>query len=892
MSVKIQLVPLVFKGFVTRIVLAFLLVVLVGNVFAQSDSLKSYTTQMIVGEPPHIDGSMDDPAWQQVAWSTDPFTQLEPEAGKPASVHTQFKVVYDAKNIYFLILNHDPEPDKIVKRMSRRDGFEGDFVEVNIDSYYDKRTAFSFTSSVSGVKGDEYVSDNGNNWDSSWDPIWYMSTSVVKEGWIAEFRIPLSQLRFADKPEHTWGLQITRRFFRKQERSNWQYIPPDAGGWVHLFGHLNGIKGIRPQKQLEIQPYVVAKTERFEKEEGNPFVTGKSSSVDVGLDAKIGITSDITLDLTVNPDFGQVEADPSQVNLSAYRLYFQERRPFFIEGSNVLNFPITDFNNNNLFYSRRIGRTPQGWVETDQDEDDGVDEHVKQPTNTTILGAAKITGKNKNGFSWGVLESVTDAEYAKVDSLGHQHHVRVEPLTNYVVARAQQDINKGNTLVGGMITATHRDIKDDHLNWLHKSAYSAGADFLHHWDNRTYYVGLKTVVSHVKGDPASVTNTQLASERYFQRPDNNHAQLDSTRTSLTGTGGTAVFGKKAGKIVFDIGYTWMSPELELNDVGFLAITDVMSQWIWMQYRKLTPVRNFRWMRYNFIQYQDWDFDGRSLSRGYEVNGVVQMKNYWRLNAGIAATSHNVSNGDLRGGPAFYYPGDMNTWLTIVTDERKKLSFSVNPRWRKGGHGYMEGFDLNLGLFYRPVNALSLSLQPSIGTNQNELQYVTTFTDANGSDKYLVGYIDQQTVRVSLRATYMVTPNLSIQYWGQPFGTSGTYSRYKFINQANANEYADRFSEIPENQITQVDDVYHIDENLDGTTDYTFDKPDFNFAQFRSNLVLRWEYIPGSTVFLVWTQEMNGEFYNRSGGMSDKYDFNFASQPHNIFLVKYTYRFIL
>lgn len=390
MSVKIQLVLLVLKGFVSRIVLAFLLVMFVGKVFAQSDSLKSYTTQMIVGEPPRIDGSMDDAAWQQVAWSNEPFTQLDPEAGKPASVHTQFKVLYDAKNIYFLILNHDPEPDKIVKRMSRRDGFEGDFVEVNIDSYYDKRTAFSFTTSVSGVKGDEYVSDNGNNWDSSWDPIWYMSTSVVKEGWIAEFRIPLSQLRFADKPEHTWGLQITRRFFRKQERSNWQYIPPDAGGWVHLFGHLNGIKGIRPQKQLEIQPYVVAKTERFEKEEGNPFVTGKSSSVDVGLDAKIGITSDITLDLTVNPDFGQVEADPSQVNLSAYRLYFQERRPFFIEGSNVLNFPITDFNNNNLFYSRRIGRTPQGWVETDPDEDDGVDEYVKQPTNTTILGAGKI----------------------------------------------------------------------------------------------------------------------------------------------------------------------------------------------------------------------------------------------------------------------------------------------------------------------------------------------------------------------------------------------------------------------------------------------------------------------------------------------------------------------
>ena len=258
---------------------------------------------------------------------------------QPASVQTKFKILYDDKNLYILFKNFDPEPDKIVSRMSRRDGFEGDLVEVNIDSYNDKRTAFSFSASVSGVKGDEYASNDGGNWDANWDPIWYLQTTIDAEGWIAEMRIPLSQLRFADKPEHTWGLQIGRKFYRNQEQSNWQYIPPDATGWVHLFGELRGITGIKPQKQVEIQPYLVAKTEQFQKEEGNPFVTGKSSAASVGLDAKIGITSDITLDLTVNPDFGQVEADPSQVNLSAFRVFFQERRPFFIEGNNTLNFP-------------------------------------------------------------------------------------------------------------------------------------------------------------------------------------------------------------------------------------------------------------------------------------------------------------------------------------------------------------------------------------------------------------------------------------------------------------------------------------------------------------------------------------------------------------------------
>src|SRR5690606_382413 len=253
--------------------LLFCFAVSLTSAFSQQDSVKSYTTSFLKGEPPRIDGLADDAAWEEVPWGGGDFTQTSPDAGAAPSVQTKFKILYDAKNLYIIFLNLDPEPDKIVRRMSRRDGFEGDFVEVNIDSYYDKRTAFSFTASVSGVKGDEYVSNNGNNWDANWDPIWYLKTSLTTDGWIAEMRIPLSQLRFADKAEHVWGLQVTRLFFRNQERSTWQYIPPDAAGWVHLFGELKGINGIRPQKQLEIQPYVVASTERYEKEENNPYLT-------------------------------------------------------------------------------------------------------------------------------------------------------------------------------------------------------------------------------------------------------------------------------------------------------------------------------------------------------------------------------------------------------------------------------------------------------------------------------------------------------------------------------------------------------------------------------------------------------------------------------------------
>lgn len=622
--------------------LLFLLTTLSLNGFAQSDSIKSYTqtdsmksytTAHVIGVPPLIDGLINDPAWDLVPWAGGDFRQVNPDKGKPASVQTKFKIIYDAKNLYAIFRCYDPEPDKIVKRMSRRDGFDGDWIEINIDSYYDKRTAFSFNTSVSGVKGDEYVSNNGDNWDSGWDPIWYTKTSIDKEGWVAEMRIPLSQLRFADKPELTWGIQVQRLFFRNQERSQWKYIPPDAAGYVHLMGELHGISGVKPQKQLEIQPYVVGRTETFEKEEGNPYATGTTSGGALGLDAKIGITSDITLDLTANPDFGQVEADPSRVNLTAFELFFEERRPFFTEGNNTLNFPVSQFTNDLLFYSRRIGRQPQGSATTDRSGDDGVAEYVKPTGRTTILGAAKLTGKNKKGFSWGVLESVTAKEYAEIDSLGFKTKQAVEPMTNYLVSRAQQDINKGNTIIGGMFTATNRKLEADSPDWLHKSAYSAGVDFTHHWKKRMYYVSGKASMSHVEGTTTAISATQLSSERFFQRPDNDHTEFDPTRKSLTGSAGQFVIGKKSGDLVADLGVVWSSPGLELNDIGFLAQTDNITQWFWMQYRILKPKGITRSQRYNINEWREYDFGWRNLNEGYNVNAHAEFTNFWQSGGG-------------------------------------------------------------------------------------------------------------------------------------------------------------------------------------------------------------------------------------------------------------------
>jgi Domain of unknown function (DUF5916)/Carbohydrate family 9 binding domain-like len=853
---------------------------------AQTDSTKRYTTAWVQGTPPIIDGLLNDEAWNQVEWTGGDFRQVNPDKGKPATVQTKFKILYDAKNLYAIFRCYDPEPSKIVKRMSRRDSFDGDWVELHIDSYYDKRTAFSFTTSVSGVKSDEYVSNNGDDWDASWDPIWYTKTSIDAEGWIAEIRIPLSQLRFANKPDLIWGLNVQRRFFRNQENSRWQYIAPDAAGYVHLMGEMNGISGIKPQKQLEIQPYVVAKTETFEKEEGNPYLTGKSSTADVGLDAKIGLTSDITLDLTVNPDFGQVEADPSQVNLTAFELYFREQRPFFIEGNNTLNFPVA-FDNNNLFYSRRIGRQPQVGSETDLNGDDGVNEYVKPNGRTTILGAAKLTGKNKKGFSWGLLESVTSREYSEIDSLGFKRKQLTEPLTNYFVMRAQQDINKGNTLIGGMFTATNRKLDNPRMNWLHRDAYTGGIDFVHHWKKREYYVSAKGMVSQVKGSKEAIQNTQLSSERFFQRPDNHHTEYDPNRKSLTGMGGQFIIGKKSGNLVSDLGVTWLSPGLELNDIGFLPQTDNINQWFWMQYRMLKPKGITRSRRFNINQWHEWDFGGKSLSNGFNVNAHAEFNNVWQSGGGVTYRSFRASNADLRGGPTLRYPGMFYYWWYMSTDNRKKFYVMINPEFGVGQNHYSREFYLDFRMTWRPMNALNISLAPTFSSNQNEMQYVTT-ADVKSAPRYVVGRIDQKTIRLVMRATYMLTPNLSIQYYGQPFGTAGKYSNFKSVTSPSASDYQGRFTPLA-SALSFTNDTYSVDENGDAVADYSFGKPDFNFGQFRSNMVMRWEYIPGSTFFLVWTRERNGAFYDNHPD-HEKYSFDFDQKGHNIFLMKFTYRF--
>jgi len=862
-------------------------------VIAQESESKTpkriYTTKFLGQEKaPVIDGQLNDSSWDIVEWDGD-FIEWRPDENTPPHQQTKFKIVYDNKNLYIAVKLLDKEPDSIVKRLSRRDGFDGDWIEINFDSYHDLRTAFSFNVTAAGVKGDEFVSDNGNNWDSSWNPIWYAKTSSDNEGWIAEMKIPFSQLRFGKAKEQIWGLQLNRRIFRKEERSLWQRVPQDSPGWVSELGELHGLIDLEPQRQLEIQPFTVLQFDTFPKEEGNPFRDGNDFKLNGGLDAKIGITNDLTLDLTMNPDFGQVEADPSSISLDGFEIFFDEQRPFFVENNNIFDYRVSrsnagnTFDSDNLFFSRRIGRSPQGYPETLDDE------FVDQPANTTILGAAKFSGKTKSGWSIGILESVTGKEYAKIDNNGDRRKEMVEPFTNYFVGRLQKDFNDHNTFIGGIFTATNRDLPE-HLEFLHKSAYTGGLDFKHQWKDRVWYVGGNVVMSHVKGSTEAILNTQESLRHLFGRVDATHLKIDSTRTSLTGTGGNIQIGKAAkGHWRFESGATWRSPELELNDLGFQRQADDLRHYTWIGYRTLKPKGIYRSVGINYNHWSAWDYEGNHNLLQWNVNTWINFKNNWFGNLGFNYRPIRHSTSALRGGPRLRSSTFVNYWNNIGTDNRKKVRFSISHNGGKAVDNSFNFFNIRPSISYQPINSLRISLTPSYNINNDKLQFVENIEVGNET-KYINAKIEQRTLSMSLRVNYTVNPNLTIQYWGQPFVSRGRYSDFKSVIDAQANNFEDRFIRYTDTQITLDNEngIYNVVE--DNNTTFSFDKPDFSFVQFRSNLVVRWEYVPGSEIFLVWSQGVTGDGDPANDLFRNLDNQILGQEKDNTFLIKATYRF--
>ncbi|MHB8055319.1 MAG: DUF5916 domain-containing protein [Candidatus Aminicenantales bacterium] len=857
-----------------------------------SPAKKTYRAARVDGLPPVIDGRLDDASWNAASWEGG-FVQYQPYEGREPSEKTSFQILYDEKYIYFGIRAHDSKPDSIERRLSRRDNGGGDAVSIGLDSFFDHLTAFVFSVNAAGVKSDQFLindgmSSNGEE-DLSWDPIWDAATSLDNEGWAAEMRIPFSQLRFGTKAEQVWGLEVRRTLFRLNETSDWQPVPRNAPGFVHLFGELRGLDGLTAPHQFEIMPYAVGSLQSGRPVPGNPFATGRGQTLSGGIDGKLGVTSDLTMNFTVNPDFGQVEADPSVVNLTAYETFFEEKRPFFVEGRNIFDFRIMggdgDFADDNLFYSRRIGRYPQLSPATEG--------YADMPAATTILGAFKLTGKTKSGFSIGVMESVTSREYASTFSSGAYEDIAVEPMTNYFALRARKDWNNGATVLGGMVTAVNREPDGGSFDFLHTAAYSGGIDFSHSWGDRNYYLNFKAVASHVRGTAEAILQTQRSSTHYFQRPDADYLEVDPSRTSLAGSGGNFEIGKQGGgHWLYSAGVTWRSPGLELNDIGYVRQTDVIMPFAWAGYQVYEPFGPFRQFNINFNAWSGYDFGGNTIFKGGNVNFNLNFKNYWYLGFGYNPQGESISASSLRGGPSLRWPSGRSAWVYIETDSRKRVRFSISGSGSVRGSRDNESWNVSPGVTIIPSQAFQISLAPSYSVFHSILQYIGTGTFGDET-RYIMGTVDQKTLYLTLRLTYCLTPDLTIQYYGMPFVSAGKYGEFKRIADSRSKTKESRYRLFGEAAtFDAARGEYAVDEDGNGTVDYSFASPDFNVREFRSNLVLRWEYIPGSALFLVWSQ-------GRAGYLSDgSFDYGrdlqglFDTHPDNVFLIKFSYCFQL
>jgi hypothetical protein len=857
-----------------------------------------YNTAKNQGEAPVIDGIIDEEAWDAVDWSGD-FIQSQPYENVAPSQPTKFKLIYDDNNLYFAIRAYDSSPDSIVKRMSRRDGFAGDWVKVHLDSYHDLLSGFTFAASAAGVKGDQKISNN-NYFDNNWDPIWYVKTSIDNEGWVAEMRIPLTQLRFGKQDEYVWGLQITRHLFRKDERSGWEFISPNASGWVHHFGEIHGIKNISPKRQKEITPYVVGKLENYEKDSENPFADGRDYDGSIGLDGKFGITNDLTLDFTINPDFGQVEADPSEVNLSTFETFFPEKRTFFIEGNNIFSQQILDgggdLSSDNLFYSRRIGRKPGYWPEI------GDDDYIRMPKNTTILGAVKLSGKTKNGLSVGILESITQLEQAEIAEKGENGNgfeyrkEAVEPFTNYFASKFEQDLNNSNTRIGVMATATNRDLYTPELKEnMHSAAYSGGINFNHQWKNKTYYLNLNSSFSQVRGTQEALLNTQTNAPHFFQRSNAPHLEVDSSLTRLNGYGGTVQIGKEGNSNWrYTNWITFRSPGFNLNDMGYMRQNDEIQQVFWIQYSQIEPKSFYRNYNINFNEWVGTTFGFEYRYFGLNVNGHIRYKNYWCTGLDFTRDSKHISTEALRGGPSLLFDEYYNYSGHVGTDITKKILFTVGG-W--GGTNNNRTANENgafLNASFQISNALKLIIGPGIEKRYDEIAYVSSQDDLD-EVRYIRGTIYRFETYMTIRISYNITPDFTIEYYGMPFISTANYSNFKYITNSLAENFSDRFNSYNADQISynESDQIYEVDENLDQVVDYSFDNPDFKVLDFNSNLVLRWEYMPGASLYLVWTQQRNDEKIDGNYSFQDDTRNLFLNTyPHDVFLVKFSYRFAI
>ena len=807
--------------------------------------------------PPVIDGKDDDPVWRTAPAITG-FKEWQPTEGKEPRFRTEARIAYDAANLYVFVRCFDPHPDSIIRILERRDSYTpSDMVWVFVDSYHDRRTGYEFGVNAAGVKIDQAIYD-GNNEDGAWDAVWDVATRIDSLGWTAEYRIPLSQMRYGTAREHTFGVTIDRDIYRYSERVSWPQFSQAKADIVSQLGELTGLQDLQAPRRFEAAPYLVAKNASTIT--NNAF--DRVSHASIGGDLKFRVASNVTLDATINPDFGQVEADPAVLNLTAFESFFDERRPFFVAGRGLFQFNVNcssvNCNGENLFYSRRIGATPQlagAYGDTTP----------QQPT--TILGAAKLTGRLPGGLTLGVLDAVTQRDQGRFDD----SLKTTGPATNFAVVRLKQDLRNGRTSFGGMFTAVNRNLDQWTSPYLANNAYVGAVDFRHRILKDTYEISGSLDASRVEGTPVAIAGIQTDAVHYYQRPDAG-LPLDSTRTSLTGDAEELHVAKVGGQhLLFESAYMRRSAGFEPNDMGYLQRADQQTWATWAGYfdrHQRSWYNRFQW---NFNWWQYWTTAGLPLEAAFNTNMHVTFRNNWNWNMGgtWGQLGSTYDDRGARGGPAIRQDPYIAPWAGLNGDDRKALVPYLWLNYFKGDAGHNERLslspELDLKLAHRFSSALILNWTRNVADNQWYGNYTDSVTH------YTFAHLDQTTVSATLRLNFTFTPSLSLQVYAQPFISKGTYANIRQLSATpRAAGYDDRYAAF-------------------GDTAVTNHPGGFNYKAFQSNVVLRWEYRPGSTLFLVWNEGRQGATsYSGDGNYQNDVRDLFRLHPANTFLVKWSY----
>ncbi|HEX6982523.1 MAG TPA: DUF5916 domain-containing protein [Balneolaceae bacterium] len=842
-----------------------------------------------------LDGELNEAIWQQAPVATG-FIQRVPDSGEPATERTEARIVYTEDAIFVGIKAYDSAMDSVAATLFRKDGSAySDWVYVNIDSYNDNRTSFSFAVNPRGVRKD-ILTFNDSNEDIRWDAIWQAETSIQDDYWVAEFRIPLSQLRFnADKKVQNWGINFQRRIARKDEISFWAPTPQNASGFVSKYGTLKGLKGLGEPARLEITPYVSANLTRAPGSSANPYYQQNEWGQSIGADIQYGLSSNFTLTATINPDFGQVEADPAVINLSAYETFFPEQRPFFLEGTDIFQFGATQtynrFGNPMVFYSRRIGRAPQGDISQAGIQADYVD----RPDRTTIAGAVKLSGKTESGLSVGVLNALTTRENATYTiGGGSDQQLSIEPPTNYLVGRVKQDFNNGNTVIGGYLSSVNRFMSADYLkSSLHSASYIGGVDFEHSWNDQEWTLSGAFSGSLVQGTEEAILQTQLLSSRYYNRVDADYLSVDPDKTSLSGYAGDLSLGRFGGEHWRgSLTYEFVSPGYEVNDIGFENRADYHGVSYLLMYREPDPAEPFRFYETFIYANQRWNFGGDLTYNAIAIASNFNLTNLWSFHPNAGYNFSVYDDRLLRGGPLARTPDSYYISGVINSDPSRKVSFTAGHLRSNDVSGGMER-DFFVDLTIRPTSYIQLTISPNYNYRVNTGQYVTQIEDPTAVEtygkRYIFADIDQQTFSTAFRLDWTFTPEISLQTYVRPFITSGDFYNYKEFTQPKGYEFAvygeDRGT------INRNNSSYTVDPDGAGPAQsFSFRDRDFNFKAIQSNVVFRWQYRPGSALFVVWQQDRSASTINNDLQLQRDVSQLFRSEPTNVFLVKLTYWF--